>query len=71
MYRNNLMHVRLNDYLIYLTEELKRQVGVRQGDNLSPNLFKLYLNDLPQCFGEKDEQVLLGNAYMHKLSLIC
>jgi hypothetical protein len=55
------MHVRLSDSL---TEELKSQVGVRQGDILSPNLLKLFLNDLPKCFDEKDDQVLLGNTYL-------
>lgn len=29
-----------------LTESFRSDVGVRQGDNLSPTLFKIYINDL-------------------------
>ena len=33
-----------------LTDNFKSSVGVRQGDNLTPNLFKLFVNDLPDIF---------------------
>ena len=39
-----------NDILIKvgnsLSEQVRQHIGLRQGDNLSPNLLKLFLNDL-------------------------
>ena len=35
------------------SEPVSQNVGVRQEDNLSPYLFKLFLNGLPSCFDEK------------------
>ena len=34
---------------------------MRQGDNLSPYLFKLFHNDLHSCFDTSDDQVVLRN----------
>ena len=44
-----------------MTEKNPQHVGVRQGDNLSPNLFKLFINDLPTIFDTSDDQVSLNN----------
>ena len=45
MYSNVNLSVKLN--AIERTEYFNSEVGIRQGDNLSPNLFKIILNELP------------------------
>ena len=44
MYNNSKACVRVGDSL---TEAFNIQLGVRQGDNLSPSLFKIFINDFP------------------------
>ena len=56
MYRENDLHVRIHDTL---TGTFAPKLGVRKGDNLSPNLFKIFINDLPNIFSERDDQVEL------------
>ena len=58
MYEANCIHVKVEDKL---TDKVIQEIGLRQGDNLSPNLFKLYINDLPDCFDFTDDQVTLDN----------
>lgn len=46
-----------------VTDSFPIQLGVKQGDNLSPNLFKIFINDLPDCLQYSPDPVLLnGNA---------
>ena len=44
-----------------LPEQVRHRIGLRQGDNLSPDLFKLFLNYLSKCFGASNDQVEQGN----------
>jgi len=50
----------------HITDSFKSYIGMCQGDNLSPNLFKLFINDLPLIFDNTCDPVKL-----HKTSLNC
>ena len=51
-----------------LSNQFVATVGVKQGDNLSPNIFNLYLNDMVDAF-DKDvcDPVKLGSTYFNCL----
>ena len=59
MYEANSLCVRTGNELSY---DFSPSIGVRQGDNLSPNLFKLYVNDLVDIFDSDDDPVFLDNC---------
>ena len=59
MYQDNKLYVRVQDKL---THTFDPKIGVRQGDNISPNFFKIFINDLPKIFDEHDDQVQLDNT---------
>ena len=62
MFRENNLHVHDN-----LTGTFAPKLGVRQGDNLSPKFCKIFINDLPNIFSERDDQVELDGIRISSL----
>ena len=58
MYQQTKLCVKVNNTR---TDFFHSKIGVRQGDNLSPNLFNLFINDLPQYFDQSCDSVSLDN----------
>ena len=58
MAAENDIHIKVGNSV---SEQVREHFGLRQGDDLSPNLFKLFLNDLSKCFDASDDQVELCN----------
>lgn len=58
MYSNSKSSVKIGQQR---TPWFDNKVGVRQGDNLSPNLFKVFINDLPRYFDNISDAIKLND----------
>lgn len=67
MYAQIELFVKVGDHTT--KEPIKSEIGVRQGDNLSPTLFKIYINDLQQYIDRTNNThpVTIGT---HKLNCL-
>ena len=66
MYSNIKLSVKTRNLL---TDQFQSNIGVRQGDNLSPLLFNLYINDIPQYINMQGgtDPVIIGNTRINCL----
>lgn len=61
MYLSTQVSVKVNE--TKLAELFRPSVGVRQGDNLSPNLFKSFVNDFPVIFTQVELNSINLNCF--------
>ena len=45
----------------HITDYFPINLGVKQGDNLSPNLFKIFINDLPDYIEDSIDPILFND----------
>ena len=58
MYSKIKVSVQRNEFL---SPEFISSIGVRQGDNLSPTLFNIFINDIPSLFKNECQPAKFGN----------
>jgi hypothetical protein len=51
----------------HITDHFPINVGIKQGDNISPNLFKIFINDLPDYIEDSIDPILLNNKPLNCL----
>ena len=51
--------------IINRTDFFKSKLGVKQRDNLSPNLFKLYVHDFPSYFDAPCDPVTINKTQIN------
>ena len=64
MYGTSTSCIRLKNGV---TDSFPVHVGVKQGDNLSPNLFKIFINDLPSYVQNTQDPIKLNDKDIHCL----
>ena len=64
MYDNNFLNVKMKPGF---TQPFASNIGVRQGDTLSPHLVKIFINDLPDVFDNDCYGVDVGTYHLNCL----
>ena len=64
LYNNHEVHVRVSEGLL---QPILTTIGVKQGCGLSPLLFNLFINKIPEIFDNTCDPVKLGNLEMNSL----
>ena len=64
MYNKNLLSIKIGNKL---TNSFVSELGVRQGDVLSPNIFKLFINDFSNTIQDCAGSVFLSNKKISSL----
>ena len=64
MHMDNILRIKMGNGL---TDEFHSELDVRQGDTLSPNLFKIFINDLEDIFDDNCDAVSMGNFNLNCL----
>ena len=64
MYENNQMFVKLSSGL---TQPFNTTLGMKQGCVLSPLIFNLFINDLPEHFDDQCDPLTLGDRKVQAL----
>jgi hypothetical protein len=60
MYEVSKSCVKLQNHIL-VTGHFSINLGVKQGDNLRPNLFKIFINDLPDYIEDSIDPILFNN----------
>ena len=64
MYTDNILRLKIGNGM---TDEFSSEIGVRQGDTLSPNLFKIFINDIVDAFDKDCDGATLGKYQLNCL----